>query len=261
MDRLLQRNCTRDEFILLYSKLLQERLPGYTIQFTAESLLYIVSPEGKEQACNLDNLWLRYSKSLEDRRDLLEGFVKIVATAYEYGHLKRENIVAIVTNSSYLSLQNANRKLMTEHLCGDLWIVYALDEPDRIKTLGPGDVITAAVSEAELRTLAVENLRRILPQIECHGAGPWYLLTAGTGYAASLLLFDDIWESLKDSVDGDIVATVPSRDVLMYTGSKSAEGISFIRKRSEEIAKNGPYAISDSLIVREGGKWAIFNAN
>jgi len=150
---------------------------------------------------------------------------------------------------------------MTEHLCGDLWIVYAIDRPETVDTLACDSETIAGVSVGELRALAVENLKRILPEVERHGDGPWYLLTAGADYVASLLLFDELWNQLVETVDGDVVATVPTRDVLLYTGSHSVSGLSAIRERSVALANSGPHSISDSLILRESGRWTIFEAN
>jgi uncharacterized protein YtpQ (UPF0354 family) len=262
MDRLLERRCSKDEFFLLYSKLLQERLPGASVEFIGESVLHIVNKEGKESTTYLDNLWLKYSQGNEDRAELIQkyaqmatglGAARVVAT--------RQNIVAMIKDLQYIQMLGAGPKNLIEHLCGDLWIVYAVDQSETISTLTYDSMIAAAVSENELRALAVENLGRILPEVERNGDGPWYQLTAGSDYAASLLLFDGIWNQVAETLDGHIVATVPTRDVLMYTGSQSASGLSAIRERSIEIANNGAHAISDSLIVREGGKWTIFNAN
>jgi len=174
----------------------------------------------------------------------------------------RQNIVAMIKDLQYLQMLESGRpKVMTEHLCGDLWIVYAVDQSETISTLSYDSMMAADVAEDELHALAVENLQRILPEVERHGDGPWFMLTAGTNYVASLLLFDRMWDQLADAVDGRIVATVPSRDVLLFTGSQSASGLSAIRDRSIEIVNSGPHAISDSLIMRDGAKWTIFNAN
>jgi len=262
MDRLLQKNLKRDEFFLPYSKLLQERLPGSSVEFTGDSALRIVDPEGQEATSYLDNLWLRYSGGDEDRAGLIERHVRMaVGLPIDAAKIARRDIVAMIKDLQYVELLRPGKRQMNEHICGDLWIVYAEDRPETITSLTYDAMIAAGVSEDELRGLAIENLRRILPEPERHGDGPWYLLTAGADYVASLLLFDWVWDQLAESVEGQIVATVPRRDVLMYTGSRSDEGLAEIRKRSVEIVSGGSHVISDSLIIREGGKWAMFNAH
>jgi uncharacterized protein YtpQ (UPF0354 family) len=260
MDRILTRNCSRDELFLLYSKLLQERFPKYSIEFVGESVLHITNPEGKELTTYLDNLWLRYKDGSEDRRDLIERFVRF---AEQIGApappVARENIVAIIKDAQYME-QFTNKRAVADHLCGDLWAVYAIDEPERTGVLMEEKLSESGIAREELRALAVSNLQKILPPVERHGEGPWYLLTAGQDYVASLLLLDGVWDELAGSVDGEIVAVVPSRDVVLYTGSKSGEGIAAIREQAHQIVSSGPYLISESLIVRWDGQWTLFHA-
>jgi uncharacterized protein YtpQ (UPF0354 family) len=261
MDRILTRNCSRDELFLLYSKLLQERFPKYSIEFTGESVLHITNPEGKELTTYLDNLWLRYKDGSEDRRDLIERFVRFAENiGVPALPVARENIVAIIKDAQYME-QFTKKRAVADHLCGDLWVVYAIDEPERTGVLMEEKLSGSGIAREDLRALAVSNLQRILPPVERHGGGPWYLLTAGQDYVASLLLFDWLWSQLADSVEGEIVAVAPSRDVVMYTGSKSPEGIAAIRGQAKKIEGTGPYAISTSLIVRRNGQWAPFHAN
>lgn len=261
LDRLLAPNVSREEFFLLYSKLLQERMPDASITFSDESALRIVNADGKDSITLLDNLWLRFSTGSEDRRELIERFVRFDARLGDpAGEVLKTEIVAMIKDSRYLRLFNVSSKMVTEHLCGDLWVVYAIDEPESISTLKHESMINAGVARSEIRALAVENLKRILPPAECQGDGPWYLMTAGTGYVASLLLIDTLWDQVADMVTGDIVATVPTRDVLMFTGSASAEGINAIRIRSADMCYRGSHAISNTLVVRRGGTWSVFNA-
>lgn len=61
---------------------------------------------------------------------------------------------------------------MNEHLAGDLWIIYAVDMPDAIVSLSKENAQELGLDVSALRSLAIENLRRILPPIEQHGEDP-----------------------------------------------------------------------------------------
>jgi uncharacterized protein YtpQ (UPF0354 family) len=262
MERLLDRVCQRDEFFLLYSKLLQEKMPTHSIEFIEDSVLRIGSPKGKTATIYLENLWLLYRNGSEDRAELIEKYARMAFSLCEPSpSVTRDSIVAMIKDAEYMATLQPDPKNVSEHLCGDLWIVFAVDLPETIVTLSREAMESAGATKEELRALAVENLTRILPEVEQLGDGPWYTLTAGTNYVASLLLFDSIWDQLAESVEGQIVASVPTRDVLLFTGSQSADGIAAIRQRSEEISKSGHHAISDSLVLRENGKWTPFYAN
>jgi uncharacterized protein YtpQ (UPF0354 family) len=227
------------------------------------------APDGKESTAFLNNLWLKYKNGNEDRAGLIEKYIRF---AQDVGKREqppdRGSIVAMIKDTQYVEVIRGSSKKVTEHLCADLWIVYAVDKQETITTLTREQVFNAGVVEDELKGLAIANLRRILPEVQRHGDGPWYLLTAGGDYVRSLLLFDEIWDQLADTVKGQIVATVPTRDVLMFTGSESAEGVQAIRERSADICSRsrglgsrGSHAISDTLIIRNNGAWRVFKAN
>ena len=232
------------------------------MEMTGESTVRILHPSGKESTAFMDNAWLTYSRDMESRREMLERYIRTVTKIDDSSDpLSRGSVVAIVKDSTYMSMFNQEHNVASEHLCGDLWIVYAEDLPDRTSSLLKDRLQDAGIEDDELRNLAKENLRRILPPTQRHGDGPWYMMTAGGDYTASLLLFDGLWEALADSVEGSVVAVAPSRDVLLYTGSQSKEGIAAIRQRAAEILATGNYLISETLITRAGGRWEVFKAN
>ncbi|HWA93242.1 MAG TPA: DUF1444 family protein [Terracidiphilus sp.] len=261
LDKLLTGDCSKEVFCLLYSKLLEERLPGTKIEFTGDTALRVVSPSGKESTTYLDNLWLKFKGGHEDRREILERYVRFAASLNSPPvAITRKNIVATIKDSQYISYLSPEAKTVTEHLCGDIYVVYAVDLPETISGLGREEMAKAGVDESELRALAVKNLERILPPIERHGEGPWYLVTAGSDYVASLLLFEWLWEQFKKECSSDIVAVVPSRDVLLYTSTKSQEGLAHIKERAIEISETAPHAISSSLLIWKNRTWQIYLA-
>jgi uncharacterized protein YtpQ (UPF0354 family) len=112
------------------------------------------------------------------------------------------------------------------------------------------------LSFPELREQAVANLRGVLPQIERHGDGStYYMLTAGGDYEASLLLLDDLWQQQEPIVKGDLVAAVPARDVLLFTGSGFNVGLRELQAAVERVSMNGSYLISKTLLVRRDNAW------
>lgn len=260
LDRLMAKDCNRDEFVLLYLKLLQETAPDLNFEMTGDMEIRMVNAEGKEATTFLHNVWVAYSQNSEGRHEALERYASVVRSLTEHSSPPlRASVVAQVKDSEYLA-NLARIDSVTQHLCGDLWIVFAQDRPDRTMALTASELDRLDVERAKLLDLAIENLRRIMPAAERHGDGPWYLLTAGGDYTASLLLFD-IWDQLADSVDGEIVAVVPARDTLLYTGSESAEGLKKIKDHATQIVTTGNYVVSDTLIVRRGGQWVVFKAN
>lgn len=114
------------------------------------------------------------------------------------------------------------------------------------------------ITREELRSLALTNLRNILPDIEQDGDGPWYWLSAGEYYTASLLLLDEVWDELQESVEGDIIAAVPARNAVLLTGSRSREGIEMVRHKAREIHEGADHVVSQTLLRRTAGRWKVF---
>ena len=106
-----------------------------------------------------------------------------------------------------------------EDLNSDLIILYAEDSQKNIRYLTPADLEKVNIDRKELRNLACENLKKLLPKIERQGANGLYMITAGGDYEASLLLFGSMWIDMQKDVHGDVVVAIPTRDLLIVTGS------------------------------------------
>jgi uncharacterized protein YtpQ (UPF0354 family) len=97
-----------------------------------------------------------------------------------------------------------------------------------------------------------------LTPVELHGDGPWYVMLPGPDYAASVLLFDELWDAMKEFVDGDIVAAVPARDIVLFTGSSSRDGIKMLRHKARDVHEGGDHVISQTLLRLTSRGWKVF---
>lgn len=219
----------------------------------------------------LDNAYREYCLATND----LAGVLKRYAIA-AIETLKRpktsvidaSRIVPVIKDSLYLSetrqaMLNAGQDLSkfdiyNEKLNSRLDVFYAEDTEFNIRYLGTADIEDLGIELDCLRSNAVENLKRELPPIECHGADGYYMLTAGGNYEASLLLFDSIWNSSNFVVKGDIVVGIPSRDLLLVTGSHDDENIKRLSDACKEVVAESGYSLTSILFVRTGDKWEEF---
>jgi hypothetical protein len=69
---------------------------------------------------------------------------------------------------------------------------------------------------------------------------------------------DDLWKTQTNSVQGDLIVAVPARDIVLFTGSSSPDGIKEIQKKVEEIRKDGSHLVSSILLIRKNGQWEKF---
>jgi len=264
-EELRNKKLTREEFCKLCVIAIQEMNPGAILEPVEPPDQYqLIRAQGSPITISFENIWRQSRLDPEVRIDHVERFVRVFSAADDSGTLPdKKSVVPLVKDEHYVNSgrnkQTGELSFMNEHLAGDLWIIYAIDTPDAMKSLGKETASQMNLGLPELRPLAIENLRRILPPIERHGDGPVFMLTAGADYVASLILFDDLWNELKESLDGDIVAAIPSRDVLLYTSSESREGIAQMRGTIEEIMQSGGYLVSNMMLRLTSTGWKAFS--
>ena len=145
-----------------------------------------------------------------------------------------------------------------EDFSPDLIILYSEDSPKNIRYFGPKDLEAAKIDRADLRKLACENLKRLLPKIERHGTNGFYMLTAGGDYEASLLLLDSIWSGGQMDVKGEVVVAIPTRDLLLVTGSQNPQGIEKMKQMVKEALSGGAYRLTQKLFVYRNGTFNEF---
>lgn len=261
-EELENASLTRDHFFSLCIEEIKTRFAPQKIESDGAGKLQIVSAQGKELTLYLHNLWIQCRKRAGTRGEVFERHFAAIAALMDPDAdppVTKQNVVAIIKDEEYVAgFHNQKDPTVREHLVADLWIVYALDSPKLTTSLGESQMKALKIAPEELRSLALTNLRNILPETEQHGDGPWYMLTAGGDYTASLLLFDDLWSELQESVEGDIVVAVPARDVVLFTGSRSQQGMEMVRHKAREIVEGGDHVISQTLLRRIAGKWSVF---
>ncbi|HEU5413322.1 MAG TPA: DUF1444 family protein [Candidatus Angelobacter sp.] len=220
--------------------------------------------QGREPATVfLENMWRQCRDDVESRVSHVERFLRALLTTLSNneGLPDRSCIVPTIKDEGYFHIYGDHAReevpFASEHLVGDLWIIYAIDSADSMKTLQKSHVKELGLDSGALKNLAINNLRRILPPVEQHGEGPAYMLTAGGDYVASLLLFDELWAELKQQISGDVLAAVPSRDVLLFTDSQSNEGIKQVKASIAKVMDSGGYLISDTILRRTADGWSV----
>jgi len=264
-SNLAKTQLTREEFQELCAEAIRDSFPGVSIQQLEGPMGPLkITLAGKTHSVFLDNLWTQCRDNALTRVVQVQRFLQALAVAGNADdELPRiESIVPTIKDQVYLDFarrQTGKLSLVDEHLVGDLWIVYAVDSPDAIRSLQQSQLEKLGIERHKLKQVAIENLRRILPPVEQHGGDPYYMLTAGGDYVASLVLFDDLWVELGNNVKGNVVVGIPSRDVLLYTSDKSPEGIAAMRKAIEKITATGGYLVSTTMLRRQSGGWKVFS--
>jgi len=147
----------------------------------------------------------------------------------------------------------------TEPLVADLLVAYAFDLPGMFQMASRSAIAQLGIRPEETRGIAIDNLKRQLPEIGHAEHGPVNQIVTGENLEACTLLATTYWDAMAEETEGEIVLAVPSRDVVLFCSSKSNEGIKALREVSAEVLQaETTHGLSDRLLVWRGSRWAEF---
>jgi uncharacterized protein YtpQ (UPF0354 family) len=259
------------EFTQTYADTLHAAHPELKVEITKDLQLKVTTMKGGDSTSFLDNAYNEYKQNPAHKADIIQKFVASGVGALDVMEkpIDRSYIVPIVKDRPWIEemkqaliARGAKKAPETvfEEFCPGLVVVYAEDSPQSIRYLTPENMAALKLDRSELKGLALENLERLLPKIDIHGTEEVgvYMITAGGNYEASLLLMNSIWKSSSLKVKGEIVVAIPSRDLLLVTGSQNPQGLENVRKAVAKAMKANSYRLTDKLFVYRGGKFEEF---
>jgi uncharacterized protein YtpQ (UPF0354 family) len=174
----------------------------------------------------------------------------------------RDVIVPRLKHLNFLSVYDqmgaaAEDRPVTEPFAADLLVTYAFDLPEMFQMVSVRDCNELELSPGELRAIALTNLRKQLPSVQVEGQPPIYMAKVGNDLEACLLLLDEVWTDISSQLPGEIVAAVPSRDMLLFTSNEWQDVVSELRALASETVQKFPDAhnLTQSLLIRRGEKW------
>lgn len=148
---------------------------------------------------------------------------------------------------------------VTEPLVADLIISYAFDLPQTFQMVQPDDLKELGIQPGELRAIAVDNIKKQVRKIGTMEEPPVMRVWTGNDLEACVLLADSYWRELAANTPGEIVASVPRRDVLLFCSSQSEEGLFALTDITAQVYESGEaHALSKKLLVWRDGQWMPF---
>jgi uncharacterized protein YtpQ (UPF0354 family) len=257
---------TPPAFTQEFARALARTRPSANVSVAGDLKLTIKEMDGLVRNIQLNNAYNEYKLDPQRFDDLVATFSAIFSqSASKEAELDRTRIIPVIKDRQWLDeLHNTLKAkgVAQQHLADrfndELVIVYAQDDPNRMRYLTTQEDF--GLSREELRSLAVANLKRVLPKIEMGRVGDVALMSAGGNYEASLLLIDDIWSSGQIQVNGDIVVAIPTRDALLVTGSRSRSGLKLVRELTAKFKAQGPYELTDTLFRYRDGRFTKFGS-
>jgi uncharacterized protein YtpQ (UPF0354 family) len=224
----------------------------------------------------LDNAYMQYQASPKDidtiiARHITEMQARRVILSVNHGMAIR----AVIKPISYLETMKGQLKqsgvveedsnIVYRKLNEELLVFYVFDTQSEIRMLTKKDLIENHIDEKVLAEVAADNIslyftvHGVIARLEKVGNAKIYkAYLLDDSYLASILLVKRYWSKKTLDVEGDILAFVPARDVVLITGSEDAEG----KKIAESIAANHfkehPDAISPKGYIYQNGAWNLY---
>lgn len=150
-----------------------------------------------------------------------------------------------------------DESLIHKPLVADLVIHYAEDLPECFAFLSNRRMRELELDPESLHDLAVRNLPNRIPPVRLHGESPRFMLGCGGAFESSLLLMDELWESLSSEVPGDPMVALPSRDALYVSGSGWEGARGYLTEMANREPKDLRFALTKRILVRRAGKWGV----
>jgi Protein of unknown function (DUF1444) len=263
-----QPNLTEHQFVTLYAQLLAARNPQADVEIVGELEVSVKFPDGSSTLSFLDNAWRECQQHPESRAEICERYMEIAKKSVinekqEDKDYSTNCLIPVIKDDRFLheiAKQSGSKfKPTAERLAADLWILYVFDADGRMVFLTEEKREQLGLDLPKLRALSMENLRRITPELERHGTNDLYMLVLDGNYEASLLLSDKLWDSQSSVIKGDLVAVVPSRDVLLFSGTGSPAALQSTKKKAQQIDETGNHLISTTLLIRHSNHWEKYS--
>lgn len=153
-----------------------------------------------------------------------------------------------------------------EPLVADLLVTYAFDTPQLFMMAMPHHVKQLGLKPEQLRPLAMDNLRRQIPQIQIEeivldGGPRMNRVVTGNGCEACTILAPKFWDDVAPKVNGRLVVAVASRDVVLFCGDGSKADVdAMIELGRVAFQQAGNHGLTHKLLTREEGAWVEYGA-
>lgn len=251
----------KNEFAKVYVDALRKSYPS--INFEVNSDLTITSKKGDLNYNHyIDNAYIAYTAEPDSISSIISNLLASTADLYAIKEgIVIDNIIPVIKPNEYLEEVNSLNKdgsafpMITEKYNDQLIIAYAEDSKSSIKYMTEDNFKHLSISRDSLKSIALRNFGKIIPDIQRQGDKGLYMITAGGSYEASLILLSSIWTRENFPVDGAFIVAIPNRDLLMVTGSNNNIGISKLKEIVADSYKNGNYQISEYLYKWTGDKF------
>lgn len=231
--------------------------PTYTVK---QDLEIHVKSKDIDFTHYLNNAYASYKNEPDSLAAALDMYLKTSSDLYKKEEpIQKNRIVPVIKDAGYLddmaitlnqdNTTNEPVELVYERYNDKLIILYGEDSKNGIGYFTQERFKESGLNKDSLLSIALKNLDSVLPAIQRNGDEGYYMLTAGGSYEASLILLKNFWTKENMPVDGQIIIAIPTRDLLLVTGSKNINAIKKMKAVTQEAWESSPYQLLPDLFI------------
>jgi uncharacterized protein YtpQ (UPF0354 family) len=260
---------SKEEFAKVYMDTLSKVYPTFKFELNSDlSITAMRDSIGFKHF--IDNIYVAYETEPDSIQSIFRRYLASTADLFKFENkgINTAEIIPVIKPANYLEEvsksitekeQEKPAPLVSEKYNSELLITYVQDTESSMRYLTDENFKKLNISKDSLRSIAIRNLDKVLSNAKIHGGDGVYMVTAGGNYEASLILPPGLWNREYFPVKGDFVMAVPSRDLLLITGSNDKAGIAKLKEFVAQSYKTGNYTISDHLFKWTGKKFERFD--
>lgn len=258
---------SEQEFTKIYLDSLNQAYANVKFEIVNDMTIK-ASYNGKELTKYLYNAYKEYESNPKSLSEILKKHISVSASLFnEKKAIRKENIIPIVKPIEYLdelrrlSKENGEEKepwVVYENYNEELIIVFGEDTENSIEYFSLERFAELNINKDTLLEISVKNLQRILPEIEKNNENSLYRLVTGGDIESSLILLPNLWSKQNFDIKGDIVVSIPNKDVIFITGSENITELKKMREITEESYNTGIRSVSAYLFKFNGNKFERF---
>lgn len=252
-----------------YVAALRAAQPTFKVEIVKPLEVRVTMADGVVSTAYLDNAYQAVQRDPASQAEVIARHVGMMANLDDTGTgIEVKNIVPVIKDRAWVSETQAARppsangvpfKYVYDDFNHDLVIVYAEDQPTTTNYFDAQELEKAGVDRNGLRSLAVANLLRILPDLKREEIDGVSMLSAGGDYDASLLLVDEIWSGDMLKVDGEIVVAVPARNVLLFVPAADEARVKELKALVRRVFAEYSYTLTDQLFIYRKGRFQRYS--
>ncbi|HLZ67985.1 MAG TPA: DUF1444 family protein [Aliidongia sp.] len=253
-------------FTATLARAFQVALPGYHVAIRAPLMLEVQSPDGGSHQAPLTTVYDFCQRNPDGCDAAVKSHVAQMSDTFARKEAPPDRALlrAVLRPASYAEAIRKTYAGKEEPpiapFLGDLWIVCALDMPQAISILKPGDLAKLGLSREEALALATKNDAALFAAIDEAGhpvPGEHISLVATNPYESSRLLLPESWASLAAKNGGQLLVAAPGTDVMIYTDGRQPNALQIMREHVAMVAMRATRPLTTMIFRWTPVGWVV----